>query len=271
MANYYIYSPHTDQYFYRGYGSKSISKSQGYKTEGDAKAALTRLKKSLKDSGWAVKEMKFEIVQGNPDKKLTDTGIHKMIVSIGSLSKVELQKALEVTSNKSKDFRVKASDRAMYKKLATLFRAELKGYAKNPQRRKKMTRKKRRTPAQIAATKKLLAFNKKRRGKKITRTSKLGPKLYRRKNPKRKTSAKSRLWIAFVCTGMKVYYAYITDTVKARVGISDKKNKSVLFRTKQRAHDVAKLLAKGWPNSQAGVAPDTATYAQILAACQGKA
>ena len=152
--------------------------------------------------------------------------------------------------------------------------------------------KKRRTSAQIAATKKLVAFNKKRRGKKVAKkkgrkkrrtakqiaaTRKLvalnkqrGQKTVRRKNPKRKTLKKSHLWVAFVCTGMKVYFAYITDTRKARVGISDKKANSVLFRTRQRAHDVAKLLAKGWPNSQAGVAPDTATSAQIVAACGGK-
>ena len=151
--------------------------------------------------------------------------------------------------------------------------------------------KKRRTKAQIAATKKLVAFNKRRRGKKVTkrtrkkrRTAKqiaatrklVALNKRRRKNPQRKKAKrtalkKSHLWVAFVCTGMKVYFAYITDTRKARVGISDKKSKSVLFRTKQRAHDVAKLLAKGWPNSQSGVAPETATSAQIVAACGGKA
>lgn len=126
----------------------------------------------------------------------------------------------------------------------------------------KKTRKKRRTPAQIAATRKLVALNK-RRGKK---------RPIRRKNPQRKKVSRgaSHLWVAFVCIKSKVHFAYVTDTRNARVGVSEHKGQSILFRTKARAHAVAKLLSRDWPGSIAGVTLESTTKAQIQSACNGK-
>ena len=95
-------------------------------------------------------------------------------------------------------------------------------------------------------------------------------KIQRSRNPKRKSSKKSHLWHSFVCKGKNIYYAYITDTRETRVGISKSRGQAVLFKTKQRAYDVAKLLAKHWPDHIAGVASDDMTSAQIAAGCRGK-
>lgn len=152
--------------------------------------------------------------------------------------------------------------------------------AENPKRKgtKTMARKKPRTAKQRAATKKMLAANRARLRKKTktARRKTRGRKVRRkvRRNPQKARpglKARKKLYVAFVCWPKgKVNYAYIADTRAARVGISSNKGQSVLFQTKTRAHNVAKLLAKIWPGARAGVANADATAAEIRAACLGK-
>lgn len=114
---------------------------------------------------------------------------------------------------------------------------------------------------------------KKRSAKQLANDKRLGRMAKKRgkKNPKSKT------YFAFVCWPEakkidKVNYAYITDTRVARVGITGVKSAAAIFQTKARAKAVAQLLAEKWPGAQAGVAPSTATVAQIRASCKkGKA
>jgi len=159
----------------------------------------------------------------------------------------------------------------------------------NPKGRKKMAKKKR-SAKQLANDKRLgrmaKARAKKKRGKNPRR------KVSRRKVSKairarevkrlnltarqrrgRPALKKSHLWLAFVCwPNRKVNYAYIADSgTKPRVGISPEKGNAVLFKTKTRAHNVAKLLAKNWGGATTGVANADATAAEIKAACKGKA
>ncbi len=140
----------------------------------------------------------------------------------------------------------------------------------NPIKGKRKMAKKKRSAKQLANDKRLgrmaKARAKAKRGgarKKVVRR-----KVARKTNPKRTALKKSHLWIAFICSNKTVSFAYITDTVAARVGVTTNKASSVLFRTKKRAHDVAKLLAKHWPNHIAGVADADSTAAQIKAACK---
>ncbi len=145
---------------------------------------------------------------------------------------------------------------------------------KNP-----MARKKKRSAKQLANDKRLgrmaKARAKKKRGgrRKVAKRKVTKRRVVRRRNPKRTALKKSHLWVAFVCwPNRKVNFAYIADSgTKPRVGISPEKGKAVLFKTKTRAHNVAKLLAKTWGGATAGVANADATAAEIKAACKGKA
>ncbi len=166
--------------------------------------------------------------------------------------------------------------RKMYQKIAHGIYTDALKRKGNPT----MARKKTRTAKQRAATRKMLAANKARRGKKTktarrkTRGRKTATRKTRRNPQKARPGlkAKKKLYVAFICWPKgKVNYAYIADTRAARVGISGSKSQSVLFQTKARAHNVAKLLAKTWPGARAGVANADATTAEIRAACLGKA
>lgn len=126
------------------------------------------------------------------------------------------------------------------------------------------TRKKRRTPAQIAATKKLVRLNKMRVGKAASRK--------RRKNPKRTTKAKSHLWFVFKCqksnygTGQSTRYLGVTKTGKLKFG---SRSEMLLWQIKSVAVNLAKLYAN--TSNPVGVASASTTGAQIMARCQGKA
>ena len=155
--------------------------------------------------------------------------------------------------------------------------------------------KKRRTRAQIAATKKLVAFNKKRRGKKkvkkarrkrrtakqIAATRKLialnkrrgrknpcGKRVVRR-NPKRAAVKKSRLFIIFKCKGKSVSFLAMRS---GKPGWSFTRGDSPRFGSKKVAAANARYMAKkrgiaGW---NIGVTSESTTTPQIIAHCSGK-
>lgn len=122
----------------------------------------------------------------------------------------------------------------------------------------KRTRKKRRTPAQIAATKKLVKLNKIRVGRTASRK--------RKKNPK-KVSAKSHLWVVFRCRGKSI--VYIKFTAKLTYVWTGDLSHAVRFRLKDDAVKVAQAAAKRRGNLQyqVGVASSDTTAAQIAAQC----
>lgn len=160
--------------------------------------------------------------------------------------------------------------------------------------------KKRRTKAQIAATKKLVAFNKKRRGKKtvkkkgrkkrrttkqIAATKKLvalnkrrgrnpcGKKVVRRANPKRKKAATRKDWLVFRCKGSVVQWLETIWHSRGKVEPVWRKEykmaATVHFLSQKSAAKAARAVTKkdGW---QYGVVRQGTTKAQIAAACQGK-
>lgn len=147
----------------------------------------------------------------------------------------------------------------------------------NP-KRKRTVAKKRRTAKQIAATRKLVAFNKKRRKKK-TKTArrktvrrKVRRKTTRKKNVhatrKRTALKKSHLWIIFKCWTRNVRFIGLDGAGKA--GWYASKGAAILFPTKASAKKVASGANRAFPAKgkwQVGVTSRDTTSAQIIAAC----
>lgn len=153
----------------------------------------------------------------------------------------------------------------------------------NPKRRKKVARKKRRSAKQIAATKKMRAGLKRwKAGKKKRKTStrkkrktSTRRKVHRtkRKNPIRKKSgraigaASSRLWVIFACRGKVIKFLTFTLTDLRPIWTTHKGEAS-LTKTKERARKLATNAPKpGTGTWSVGAAPESATTAQIQAAC----
>lgn len=119
-----------------------------------------------------------------------------------------------------------------------------------------MAVKKKRTAKQIAATKRLVAFNKKRRSKKKTR----------RTNPKRPSSKKSHLWMVFACDGKRVAFLSLTGR---RTEYTINRGRMVLFKTKAVAVEAAKNVpaAKGY---KVGIANVNTSVTEIRGSCAPK-
>lgn len=134
-------------------------------------------------------------------------------------------------------------------------------------------RKKARSPAQKAATKKLVALNKKRRGKKRKTTRKTKRKVTRKRNvsKKRTASRKSHLWLIFLCKGAVVKWMKVASDLK--YGWTKDKGKSVLLKSKGDAVRLASKIQKrrGYASYFVGVTNAESTSAQIKAYCnEGK-
>ena len=145
----------------------------------------------------------------------------------------------------------------------------------NPKRRKKVTRKKRRSAAQIAATKKLVAWGKKHRGRKKRKTTvrkkRRNPVRKTRKTSVRKKSARSglaSLWFVFACKGKEVKFLKSPAESTHTSHWAGKKTRAQLFRSKSFAQTSARRYGhKAW---QIGAASYDTTTAQIRAACSKK-
>ena len=138
--------------------------------------------------------------------------------------------------------------------------------------------KKKRSPKQLANDKRLGRMAKKRAAaKRVGKTikkrvakkvrRKLAKKTARRKNPARKTSAKSHLWRVFRCRGKFVMWLLMDSTGKWN-WTSDA-GRSILFPVKQSASNVAGGLSKkrGYAGYNLGVASRETTAAQIVREC----
>lgn len=134
--------------------------------------------------------------------------------------------------------------------------------------------KKRRTAKQKAATKKLVAFNKARRGKKKARrnprrVASRGVALRRKiraKRPVRTTLKKSHLWLAFKCNNV-VRYLGLNNA--GRVGWFTSKSAALLFRTRGHASAQVEKIRNREKGTYAayGAAPENTTAAKIKAHC----
>lgn len=103
----------------------------------------------------------------------------------------------------------------------------------------KRARKKRRTPAQIRATKKLIAFNKARRKKPARKRT---TKRVARKNPKRSARRlKAKRWIIRALTSRKKHYYWTGKN------FSNKYLQALGFPTKAAALKKAKAILKRLP------------------------
>lgn len=134
--------------------------------------------------------------------------------------------------------------------------------------------KKRRTPAQIAATKKLVALNKKRRGKK--KTSK-------RRNPSRKglatrsrkkaSETKTRDYVVFRCVPGGSTVAYVKAFMPRKGFLVTFERREALHWTEKKQAEKAARYVRSITKTDTvvGVASNTATKAEILAFASGKA
>ena len=156
--------------------------------------------------------------------------------------------------------------------LASIWRDEIRDRRnENPKRRKKVARKKKRSAAQIAATKKLVAWGKKHRGRKKRKTT----VRKKRRNPVRKTrktsvrkkstTGISSLWFVFACKGKSVKFLKWPTERKLSTHWTRDKNQAGLFRNKSFAQKAARRYSHtAW---QIGSAGFNTTKAQIIAAC----
>ena len=68
-------------------------------------------------------------------KRIDFRALDVFVDAVSSATKDELRQAVKTASEKSKDYGTYAYDRQIWKRLATLLRSELKGYAKNPRKK----------------------------------------------------------------------------------------------------------------------------------------
>jgi hypothetical protein len=135
--------------------------------------------------------------------------------------------------------------------------------------------KKRRTAKQKAATRKLVAFNKKRRGKKTTRRKNTHRRkvakrkvtkrrVVRKRNPKRTTRAKSHLQIVFKCKGNAIYFLTLRA---AKLGWTKTKSDAIFFSTKAQARHTAQnvTVPRDW---SLAIAPSNLPAAGLVADCK---
>ena len=102
-------------------------------------------------------------------------------------------------------------------------------------------KKKRRTAKQIAATKKLVALNKKRRA---TKKKTVKRKTVKRSPAKRKINPSPRFYVAFVRVGNSKYYYSGYDADKKRATFDDNIEKALWYRDKKQAIDEVTFLGK---------------------------
>jgi len=130
---------------------------------------------------------------------------------------------------------------------------------------KKRKTKKRRTPAQKAATAKLVALNKKRRGKKKARRNPSTKKKLSTRKRAGTPKTKTRDYVVFNCVGSRLsYLSFAITGLKPRWTPS--REKALHWASKAEARRVANNVPKAM-----GVASNSTTKAQILAYCSGKA
>lgn len=151
--------------------------------------------------------------------------------------------------------------------------ADAKIYRSNP-----VARKKRRTAKQIAATKKLVAFNKKRRGKKkATRRNPRRRKVVRKKATRRRVAKKkiatrkrrgtaktrTRDYVIFKCNGSAVHYLSLSTSGKKSWTAS--RERALHWTGKKVAAGIAKKT-----RSATGVAASSSSKSEIASFCRGK-
>lgn len=152
---------------------------------------------------------------------------------------------------------------AATKKLVAFNKRRRKG---NPTKKKTARRKKRRTPAQIRATKKLVALNRKKRGKKKATRRKTTA---RKRNPRRPVTSASRWYQIFKCKGNSVHFAAMSTDGKLRWTLT--RRDTVRFASKAEAAKIARRLAKSRKAAgfYLGVAAHNTSTAAIVSECKG--
>ncbi len=135
-------------------------------------------------------------------------------------------------------------------------------------RNPKMARKKRRTAKQIAATKKLVAFNKRRRKKNPhKKTATRRRKVARKKiaTRKRRTTPKTRTrdYVIFKCNGSSVHYLSLSTSGKKTWTAS--RERALHWTGKKVAQGIAKKT-----RSATGVASSSSSKSEIAAFCRSK-
>ena len=152
---------------------------------------------------------------------------------------------------------------AATKKLVAFNKRRRRG---NPTKKKTARRKKRRTSAQVRATKKLVAFNKKRHGKKKT-TRRTTRRVARKKiaTRKRRGTAKTRTrdYVIFKCNGSAVHYLSLSTSGKKTWTAS--RERALHWTGKKVAQGIAKKT-----RAATGVASSSSSKSEIVAYCRGK-
>ena len=225
---------------------------------------------------------------------ITPGQLENFVYELDGSGKEELQGALKVAVDSSKDFSIPAAKRKIYKDLATLLRKELKKFdpSRNPKGRKTM-RKKKRSAKQLANDKRLgrmaKARAKAKRGgrrkitkKKTTRKKKTtgygrlkrsakplkyNPKPTFRKSKGSGVYPKLRVFNIFKCYGKSVRFLGLTTAGKLQWTIRDA---SISWRSQKKAAGVARKLAKksGMAKYDVGVAASGTSSSKIAAHCK---